>query len=204
MRKIALFGEDTGHETFLTALLNRVASDSGVGSRIIPLSSRGGITKVSYEFKKYLEDVSKYVADRPDLIILATDSNCTGFNKRRQQMEEAAASFPELKELVCYAIPDPHIERWMLLDAEAFKRVLGRGCTLPALKCEKGEYKRLLEQEIRDAGARPLIGGFEYAEEIVNEMNLANAEISEPTFGKLMKCLKATFNTWKNEMAMGT
>ncbi|MFB3815716.1 MAG: DUF4276 family protein [Terriglobales bacterium] len=199
MHEVALFGEDVGHETLLTALLNRFAHDYGVAIHIRTFSSRGGFTKVHFEFSKFLKDVQDgKLQPSPDLIVLATDSNCLGYTKRRQQMMEIADKYVGLKDRVSYAVPDPHVERWMLVDPAAFKAVLGRGCTLPKMKCEKDEYKHLLEEEIRAAGQTPLIGGFEYAEDIVNEMNLATAETKEPSLEKILKDLRGRFNQWKN------
>lgn len=103
------------------------------------------------------------------------------------------------QQIVSYAIPDPHIERWMLVDEAAFRTVFGRGCTLPGLKCAKDEYKRLLLKEIRDSGIEPILGGEEFAEDIVKAMNLGKAEIREPSLGLFLKSLKALFNQWRDE-----
>jgi len=97
---------------------------------------------------------------------------------------------------VTYCIPDPHIERWMLADSNSFQQVFGRGCTLPAIKCAKDEYKRLLRKEIRDSGIDALLGGEEYAEDIVDHMDLSRMEIQEPSLGHFLKALKAMFNRW--------
>ena len=67
------------------------------------------------------------------------------------------------------------------------------------MKCAKDEYKRLLLTEIHDSGIEPILGGEEYAEEIVNAMNLGKAEIREPSLGLFLKSLKAQFNQWRNE-----
>ncbi len=56
--------------------------------------------------------------------------------------------------ITIYAIPDPHLERWLLLDSAAFKHVLGRGCSAPDQKCEKERYKQLLIQAILEAGLK--------------------------------------------------
>ena len=34
----------------------------------------------------------------------------------------------DLADLVISMVPEPHIERWLLLDSEAFKTVFGKGC----------------------------------------------------------------------------
>lgn len=198
MPDVALFGEDQGHETFLSALINRLSNEHNIPVNLKTYSSRGGLTRVHYEFNKFLSDVSKLRIQRPHLIVLATDSNCMGYLKRRQQMEEVANAFGDLREVVCYAIPDPHVERWMLVDSHAFKEAVGKGCQpLPKVKCAKDEYKKLLEDEIRKAGKTPLLGGFEYADDIVAQIDLARAEKTEASLEKTLKDLKGRFNQWK-------
>jgi hypothetical protein len=54
-------------------------------------------------------------------------------------------------------------------------------------------------QEIRDSGIEPILGGEEYAEDIVNAMDLGHAEVSEPSLGRFLKNLKAQFNQWRNK-----
>ena len=105
--------------------------------------------------------------------------------------------FPHFQQLVSYAIPDPHVERWMLVDPKAFQVVFGRGCTLPAIKCSKNEYKRLLRKEIKASGIEAPLGGEEFAEDIVSEMNLGQVEGREQSLGLFLKTLKRQFNTWR-------
>lgn len=197
MRSVSLFGEDAGHEAVLKALLDRMSADHGVELRVASLSATGGITKVHYEFGLYLRDLEKGRLATPDMIVVATDGNCKGHTARRQEIQKVAAAYPALAELVVYAIPDPHIERWLLVDAEAFREVLGRGCDLPQHKCEKDFYKRILAREVQRAGLKPILGGLEYAEDIVHAMDLAKVEQSEASFEKLLKELKGKFNQWK-------
>ncbi len=54
----------------------------------------------------------------PDLFIVATDANCRGYTERKREIDLAIEKF---KEITIYAIPDPHIERWLLLDSLAGK-----------------------------------------------------------------------------------
>lgn len=96
-----------------------------------------------------------------------------------------------------YAIPDPHIERWLLLDSAAFKKVLGKGCAAPGQKCERDLYKRLLIAAIRDAGREPLFDGVEYAEALVNAMDLDYLERTEESLGRLLKELRHKFQEWE-------
>jgi len=197
-RRIAVFCEDAAHESVLKALVSRLAHEYGIAIDPKIFSATGGITKVHYEFKKFLKDVDTGRLDRPDLVVVATDSNCTKYVERKQQLEKVSETYPALKDSISYAIPDPHIERWLLSDPAAFKAVFGKGCApLPVIKCKKDDYKHLLRLEVQNAsGAKPPLGGIEYAPEIIENLNLAFVEKQEPSFEKLLKDLKGRFNLW--------
>ncbi|HEY3971901.1 MAG TPA: hypothetical protein VGM18_02790 [Candidatus Sulfotelmatobacter sp.] len=197
MPEVSLFGEDAGHEAVVKALLARMSRDHDVQLKVRALSVRGGLTRVHHEFGVYLNDIEKGRVATPDLIVVATDGNCKGYTERRQEIEKVAETHPTLSGSVAYAIPDPHIERWLLADGSAFKMVLGRGCNLPQHKCQKDFYKQLLAREVQEAGVKPIFGGLEYAEDIVNAMNLVYVEKQEPSFEKMMRELKARFNRWR-------
>lgn len=141
------------------------------------------------KLKDYLRDLAKEKGARPDAVIVVVDANCEGYNGRKREMENSATSQAELKELIHFAIPDPHIERWMLVDPGAFTAVFGRGCTLPALKCARDEYKRLLRREIRLSGREAPLGGREFAEDVVAALDLAKA-YKEPSLRLFLQTLK--------------
>jgi hypothetical protein len=197
MPEITLFCEDSFHEKFVGAMLTRFAKDYGVGVKSRFLSATGGLSRMHNEFERFLRDIPRPQTQLPDAIIVVVDANCQGHNARRGLMEGALARYPQLKPLVSYAIPDPHIERWMLVDPMAFQTVFGRGCTLPAVKCAKDKYKKLLRAEIRQSGIDAPLGGEEFAEDIVMKMDLGHAEVSEPSLGLFLKGLKGRFNGWK-------
>jgi hypothetical protein len=197
MPEIALFCEDSFHEKFVGAMVRRFGDEYGIGVAPRFLSSRGGLPRMHQEFREFLRDLSRQRQPLPASIIAVVDANCFGHNRRRELMDASLAFYPEFQQLVSYAIPDPHIERWMLVDPLAFRTVFGRGCTLPALKCAKDEYKKLLRREIRESGIEAPLGGEEFAEDIVREMNLSQAEVREPSLGLFLKGLKAQFNDWK-------
>lgn len=150
-----------------------------------------------YEFGQFLRDLRNDRQELPDRILVARDANCKSYNVRRQELAEVVSAYPDFQYLVVYAIPEPHIERWMLTDPEAFRAIFGRGCTLPSLRCEKNEYKRLLRQEIKASGIDAPLGGEEYAADIVDNMNLGQVEVRESSFGRLISELRAAFNQWR-------
>jgi hypothetical protein len=200
MPEITLFCEDSFHEKFIGAMLRRFGHDYGVGVKTTFLSSRGGLARMHTEFGEFLRDLSKQRQPFPDSIIVVVDANCQGHGGRKDLMDGGVAHYPQLDQLVSYAIPDPHIERWMLVDPLAFQIVFNRGCTLPAIKCAKNEYKKLLRKEIRDSGIDAPLGGEEFAEDIVAAMNLGQVEGREASLGLFLKSLKAKFNAWKGEL----
>lgn len=182
-REITLFCEDSFHEKFIGALLRRFGDEYGVGVKSTFLSAQGGLSRMHGEFKAFLRDLEGERQGLPDSVILVVDANCLGYNGRKALMEGALEHYPALKRLVCYAIPDPHIERWMLVDPRAFQAVFNRGCTLPAIKCAKDEYKKLLRKEIRVSGIEAPLGGEEFAEDVVMAMDLGQVETREPLSG---------------------
>lgn len=195
MRKIVLFAEDFAHEVLLKTLIRRLADLQHISiGRLDIRSARGGHGRVLSELDQYLREVHRGRQNVPDLLIVGTDSNCKGLLKRRQEVEEVIEKYQ--LPVVC-AIPDPHIERWLLLDSAAFKAVLGKGCDAPDQKCERNRYKHLLINAIRNAGVTPLFGGIEHAEDIANQMNLPRLEKSDESFGKFLKALRDKFNEWK-------
>lgn len=92
-----------------------------------------------------------------------------------------------------FAIPDPHIERWLLLDGAAFKAVFGAGCRAPDRKCSRDRYKRQLFESIRNAGNEVPVGGMEYAEEIVRHMDIARAADADKSFHRFISDLRSAF-----------
>lgn len=194
MIEIALFVEDYGHETLLQSLLNRLATDHAVAVKIIPRSTRGGHGRVEREFKLFVRDLLAANRRLPDLIVAATDANCEGYRSRKKRMAEAAQ---EVTDSVVYCIPDPHLERWLLLDSAAFKKVLGKGCAAPDQKCDRDRYKKLLIDAVLDAGLKPQVGGIEHAADLVSEMDLDQMARKDDSFRELLETLRERFRRWK-------
>jgi hypothetical protein len=197
MREILLFCEDSFHEKFIGALLRRFEEEQGTAVRAKFLSAQGGLPRMHGEFSNFLRDLARERHPLPDAVIAVVDANCKGYNERKGMLEAAVAPYPQFEQLVSYAIPDPYVERWMLVDSAAFRTVFDTGCTLPAMKGAKNEYKKLLRAEISESGIEAPLGGEEYAEDVVMAMDLAQAEIREPSLGLFLKNLKGLFNRWR-------
>jgi hypothetical protein len=193
MRNINLFVEDEAHEDFLTAMVQRFADDYSIEIIIKASSVRGGHGKVIAELKQYQRDLQRDQENLPDLIIVGTDSNCTSLLEREKEIKQIISDFTSL---VISAIPEPHIERWFLLDSEAFKTVFGKGCPTPDYKCEQDRYKRMLLDAINQAGPVPL-DGIERVKDLVNAMNLQRVAQSDKSIERLLKALQRQFRTWQ-------
>lgn len=198
MPEAVLFCEDSFHEEFIGALVGRLQREQQSSLRTRVLSSRGGLPRMQGELREFLRDLAKDRQSPPDAIIVVADANCASYNGRRNAFDKAVQAQTGYRGVVRYAIPDPHIERWMLADPQAFQTVFGRGCTLPAVKCGKDEYKRLLRREIRKSGIEAPLGGQEFAADIVEAMNLALAEAHEPSLRLFLRDMRALLNLWKS------
>jgi len=194
MRRIALFVEDYAHEQFLSALLHRLAEESGVCIRLDWRNARRGHGAVVTEFKQYLRDVQLQGDEQPDLIVAATDANCKGLRERTNALSNVTQR-ADLR--IVFAVPDPHIERWLLVDSGAFKKVFGRGCNAPDQKCERARYKKMLIDAILESGITPSLGGIEYAGDIVKEMDLDQAARNDASLNRLLDEVNAVFREWR-------
>lgn len=195
MRNINLFVEDEAHEDFLTALIQRFAEEYSVKINIKAYSVRGGHGRVIRELKQYQRNLQHNRENLPDLVIVGTDGNC---KKPPDREKEINLVIPDdFAHLVISAIPDPHIERWFLLDSGAFKTVFGKGCPAPDQKCEQDRYKRLLLNAIHEAGVDPSLVDAKYVAALVNAMNLQRMDQVDDSMGRLLRALQRQFRTWQ-------
>ncbi len=192
MREIALFVEDYAHRQVIGALVRRIAVEYNIPIRLDWRNAVGGHGKVIAELDDYLRDLKRQGSPWPDLIVVATDANCKGLNERTREIVPQDAPAPMI-----LAIPDPHIERWLLLDGAAFRAVFGRGCDAPDQKCARDRYKQLLIEAIYATGTTPRIGGIEYAEDIIQKININRAARVDRSFNRFVSDLRNTFRGWQ-------
>ncbi len=196
MPRIVLFAEDYGHEEFVRSLVKRLALQYDIEVDFTPRSVRGGHGTTIAEFKKFLHDLERDREPLPDVLIVATDANCSRYAKRKKEIDAASKGY---QGFIISAIPDPHIERWLLVDASAFRAVLGRGCEAPDQKCDRDRYKDLLRKAMREAGISPPLGGLEYTEDLVNAMDLEHTERMDRSLDRFFKDLRNRMQQWVPE-----
>ncbi len=186
-RRIAVFVEDFAHRQVIGPLIRRVAADAGVEVELEWRNARRGHGQVVREFKDYLRDLRDQ-GGLPDLVVIGTDANCKGRIERSRELPTEDCPVPAV-----LAIPDPHIERWLLLDGAAFKAALGQGCQAPDRKCARDRYKEALIGAVLKAGITPSLGGIEFAEDIVAAMDLERAGRDDASLKHFLDALRTTF-----------
>ena len=195
MHNISLFVEDQAHQDFLTVLTDRFAEEYNVKINIKAYSVRGGHGRVIKELRQYQQNLQRNRENLPDLIIVGTDGNCRKPSEREREINLAISE--DFAHLVISAIPDPHIERWLLLDSAAFRIVFGRGCPAPDQKCERDRYKRLLLNAIYEAGIVLFSTDLEYIVDLVKAMNLQRMGQTDDSIGRLLRALQRQFRIWQ-------
>ena len=196
MREIALFVEDDAHQKVIGVLARRLAVDHGISLKLNWLNAAGGRGRAIQGLRAYVRDLARHESPMPDLIIAATDANCSGLNQRIREINEVAESNSLLPPVIP-AVPDPHIERWLLLDGAAFSRVLGRGCDAPEQKCSRDLYKQRLTDAVLATGTEPTLGGIEFAEDIVQEMDIERVKRADNSLKVFIDSLDAQFRQWR-------
>ncbi|MGQ9366571.1 hypothetical protein [Azospirillum sp. ST 5-10] len=194
MRRIFLFVEDSAHRRVVAAILNRLARDHGVPVSLRDFNVRHGHPAVVAELRLFVRDLRRGVQDLPDLLVIATDGNCKGYAERR---DELSPIVEPVAEAVVFAIPDPHVERWLLLDSHAFRQVAGKGCDAPDRKCERSRYKKRLMDSFRAAGLQPNLGGTEFAGDIFDVVDLDRVAMLDASLGRFLADLTRRFRDWR-------
>lgn len=170
-------------EGFIKALVNKIAQDLSIPADSLShdvRSGRGGSTVIP-EFERFMEDTMQTSSSDVDLLIVAIDGNCKGHSGRVRQLEKCIKQNHPLRNKVVYAVPDPHIERWYIMDQRAFKNGVGvdKAPNMPPYKCKKDYYKSLLRQALAESNIASYFGGAEYAENIVNSVTSLDSLFSQ-------------------------
>lgn len=179
---VDLFVEDRAHEELLKPLIERVASEEAVAASVRVRSARGGRGRALSEFRLYGILVEKNMVQSvpADLVVVGIDGNCTTFNKKRAEIQDAASN--AISGRLVVACPDPHVERWYLTDPVSFEQIVGHCPTVGRRKCARDHYKNLLSRAVGKAGHPPTLGGIEFAREIVQNLDWYRAGNTDRSF----------------------
>ncbi|MGQ0663770.1 MAG: hypothetical protein ACT4P2_09320 [Pseudomonadota bacterium] len=192
-RVVDLFAEDHAHEAFLRPLIGRIASDFGTAIKINVRSARGGHPRALGELDVFLESVATGGIGMPDMLVVAIDTNCARPVSARNRIMTRIV--PALRGTTVAACPDPHIERWFLADPGSFGAVVGCFPRIAKRKCVRDYYKEALVRGVRGGGNPSTLGGLEFAEELVQHMDLHRAGRNVPSLGHFIDDLKVSLRT---------
>jgi len=172
--RILYFLEDRAQEGLIKALVERIAEGESIaaGTLVHDIRSARGGSRIVKEFKSFIKDTEKIGTANIDLLVVAIDGNCKGHRDRINELEKSIKSNHPLNGKVVYAVPDPHIERWYIMDQRALKEGVGldRAPSMPPYKCERAYYKQVLNQALSESNVSSLLSGAEYAEKIVSKI----------------------------------
>ena len=186
-----LFLEDSAHEKLLRPLVRRVGREEDVDLTIRVRNAQGGRAGAVKSFRdeqKLLEEGVGGTA-LPDVLVVAIDGNCATFANKRKEIQRATHS--RFEHLVVPACPDPHIERWYVVDPQSFQQVVGNWPESPSRKCDRGVYKKVLADAAEGGTRQSLLGGVEFAEELVAAMDIYRAGKNDRSFGDFVETLRA-------------
>ena len=199
--RVALFLEDVGHERFVAPLVKRLADEASVPIEVIVRNASGGAPQLDQQFVQFLRDYA-FANLRPDLVVVVRDTDCTGVGTVKSRYLGLVEDAGYVGDVVIGA-PEPHIECWYLADPPALQRVLHASTQAPTpdSKCGRGRFKQLLSNAVTDAGVAPLLGGIEYAERVIAEMDIYRAAANVPSLDLFIRDLRQALGcrTYANE-----
>lgn len=197
---VDLFIEDRAHEELLKPLVKRIAREEHVDVVVRVRSARGGHARAVQEFVLY----QRVVADgslgqsSPDIVVVGVDGNCTTYAKKRAEVQAAKSS--EFNAGLIVASPDPHVERWYLVDPVSFAEVVGYPPVVGKNKCERDHYKKLLADAVTEGGHPPTLGGIEFAAELVDAMDLYRAGKGDHSFRAFVEDLRTELRSQRDAL----
>jgi len=188
---VDIFVEDFAHEKFLSAVLARLGREAGREVRQHVRSGRGGHAKAVEAMVQTQRWLLAGGIQRPlaDLFVVGIDGNCTTAAEKRKEIRGRCRG--EFVDRLVIACPDPHIEKWFMVDPESFHQVVEARPMVGKDKCQRDYYKHLLASTVGGAGHPVLLGGIELAEDLVKAMDLFRAGKADPALGTFLDELRA-------------
>ncbi len=176
--------EDRAHWSLISSLVKRITEELGIERKVVEdvrspnparLRERNAIKE---RFRDLVGDIRKGLI-RFDIFIVVVDGNREGVQKRRDDftriLRGKTGGEEALSKLV-FAIPDPHIEKWYMMDRDAFRTATGADAPAQHLisNALKLDYKLMLKKAFIDSGIHAIGGGVEYAEDIITAISDIN------------------------------
>jgi hypothetical protein len=200
--EVGYFFEDIAQAEFLRSILERVAREErGAAIELSPeifCTERG--SRVVTVFREYMRDFRRDGGRSlsHDLLVVARDCDRRGRAESVRPFHEAAsgAGFPE--DRICFATPDPNIQRWYLADTGAFARATRSEAIqpLPYVSCRENRtyYKDRINSALDLSGLPLALEGAEYGRDIARliDMDHVGRNVNN-NFNEFVSCIKRVF-----------
>ena len=197
--EVGYFFEDYAQEKFLQSIFERVVREAaGPGIEIVPeFFCREGGSRIITEFRNYMREFGREggASLSHDLLVVARDCDRRGRPESIRPFLEAAsrAGFPE--DRICFATPDPNIQRWYLADTRAFAKATRSEeiSPLPYVPCRENRtyYKDRIKSALNISGLSPALDGAEYGRDIAGliDMDYVGRNVNN-NFSEFVSCLR--------------
>jgi len=177
---IDLICEDNAQESFLRPLIQRLAGERGYSARINVLSAGGGAPRVRASVSLWEKRVGSGDRAAPDVLVVAHDANCRGYSDVEQRIRDWVSA--ERASILVPACPNPHVERWYVLDQTGFLAVVGGERLSIPDKCERHFYKNLLRNAVETAGHLSPVGGIDFGPDLAMKIDLYRLSKKDASF----------------------
>lgn len=186
--RVRLFCEDAAHESFARAILPRLGAEVGLEVTVAVGTARFGIPRLRRELRIF----QALIAARPgvpDILLILVDANAVGPARRRAEVDEVLDRTLFVEVVV--GTPDPCVERWLLADPKSFAGRFGVQPDNSPVR-RGADWKTRLAETLEEAGRIVTQGGAEYADDILDAMDLHRAGQLVPSLGAFVDDLRAT------------
>lgn len=195
-KRVLYFLEDRAQASFITALVERIAKESGVKVQHNVRSASHG-SKGFKLFRIFVKDLRRRrMTEDFDVLVVGRDGNCNTYSGIIKEIKKVISG-SGFDDKIAGCIPNPHIERWYLLDLSALKKAVGQDIevTTPPYKCRraKGFYKKKLGEALSKVGS--ILSGPEYGALIAQEIDFSLLESQDEGFKNFVNDLRRVFKS---------
>ena len=188
---VDLFAEDRAHESFLEPLLTRIAREQDQVSKwryayVLP----EGHSRAIAEFELYQSIVTKSLlsSESADIVVVAIDGNCSTFTEERRRIQDATV--PMLRDPTGHSMSGSTHRAVVRRGSSVVRDYVGYRPNVGDKKCARGHYKQVLTTTIRQAGHQVILGGVEFAPELVEGMDLYRAGRNDSSLNAFLRDLR--------------
>jgi len=199
--RLFVYLEDIAQERFICGIIKRLATERSVNVSLEVRNARGGAPVMLSKFKEALK---RWVDELPSqsVIIVCKDTNCKRGSVVKREFANLLRECEGRGICLILALPEPHIERWYLLDQNAFREATGvplRGapsgglCRRGRRKRAKDYYKKFIADAARERNIRLTQNGAEFGEEIADALNIQTCR-QDDNFGDFIQQVERIFS----------